>query len=225
MFGTPLEPDVLVPESVRLLMINRSPEENRHILHAEEVLERVTSGLSGAGYAFGASRLVLDMHNFTDIQSDLAYNYSVIIMVHGQQAVNFVFAPRCAVLIELSPRGFFTTMYGVIAATSMVIITMDLSRPMSLRSIRAASNHISDLRRHSLSIGVLESRNMFDRKQRPLSKYCLSCCLSEQGALRMDSKVCRSRTSLLCRGNIAEMPVVFRDLYTGKGNRQPIELD
>ena len=117
MFPTAL-PAIKLHDHAEVLVLNRAAKFARHIIHADGVLSRLAAKLAAQGYHTG-TRLVPDAGDLGNEQPDVAYNHSVIITPHGQTAAgSFMFAPECAIIIELFSPGGFNHMYGGAAITS-----------------------------------------------------------------------------------------------------------
>ena len=129
MLGPP-DNSVLQPTAQHVLLINRQGNVNRVIPQAPTLLGLVCARLRGLGHTIGHTTsdrddLADDGASINDDfaalglnQPETAYSKTLIITPHGQQAANFMWAPTCAITIEVFPHGAFTAMYGAISISS-----------------------------------------------------------------------------------------------------------
>mmetsp|Transcript_27417 Transcript_27417/g.71982 ORF Transcript_27417/g.71982 Transcript_27417/m.71982 type:complete len:541 (+) Transcript_27417:104-1726(+) len=111
-FGSPPRPSVLDPDSVDVVLINRNLKYGRHIHDGDKVLKSVSKWLQSADYRVGDVHEIFDIGHLNNSQADVLYNYSVILSTHGHQMSNILYAPRCAVVIEVMPHGSYMPYYN-----------------------------------------------------------------------------------------------------------------
>ena len=125
LFGRP-SPAALDPDSAAVLLMNRHSKWARHIETPESTLSGLVSKLSTAGCTstgthiedFSEAEHAAEAAGTPGAAEASLQRHTVIITTHGQQAANFVYAPECAILIELIPLGSFSPMYGIWAVES-----------------------------------------------------------------------------------------------------------
>eukprot|EP00040_Diaphanoeca_grandis_P009157 m.47854 g.47854 ORF g.47854 m.47854 type:complete len:681 (+) comp20605_c0_seq1:119-2161(+) len=99
-----------------IIIINRDGY-SRHIDNATERLASIDTLLSTKG-RHTQSTLIGDMGKLGAEQPEAMLNKTLVIAPHGQQATNFIYAPECAITIELFNHGSYHPMYGSMAITS-----------------------------------------------------------------------------------------------------------
>jgi len=96
----------------RLLLVNRLPHYGRHVNITHHSLAHMCRAISHIVKGTCQFAEEIDMVQHKNRQDLPFVNATIVISPHGQQLSNIVYAPKCAIVIELFNHNGFTTEYA-----------------------------------------------------------------------------------------------------------------